>query len=62
MSSPLSEPIVAFGRTSCDKCGAYIYSHEYYYEVTKKSLRKKGLDIVCCSCAEGIKKDWEANK
>jgi RNase P subunit RPR2 len=61
MASPLSEPMPVFiGRLICDKCGRTIHQGGTWYEVKNKRLRKRGLDVVCHCCAEGIIKEWES--
>lgn len=60
MANPLSEPIPVYICAHCDKCGRSLYRGEFYHEVKNKRLRKKGLDVICHYCAEGILKEWEA--
>ena len=44
---------------TCEKCGNEIRGGDKWTEVKWKKYRKKGIYLVCESCAEGIVKEWE---
>lgn len=43
----------------CEKCGKAIRRGNKWTDVKWKKYRKKGIYLVCESCAEGITKEWE---
>lgn len=61
MARPIKD-LFAYGGIEfyCDKCDGLIKNGDKWAEVKYKKYRKKGIYLVCESCAEGITKEWEA--
>lgn len=60
MSCPVKR-VECFGLTRCDKCDRVIHTYDACFAVKWKRLRKRGIERVCQSCAEGIMKEWQSN-
>jgi RNase P subunit RPR2 len=61
MASPIDNFFVYDGTEFfCEKCGGIIKNGDRFAEVKWKKYRKKGVILVCESCAEGIVKEFES--
>lgn len=63
MAKPIYD-LHVYGGTEffCEKCDNVIKHGDIYAEVRWVKYRKKGIYLVCESCAEGITKEWEAKQ
>lgn len=48
------------GGIKCERCDEVIKGGDKYAIVKWKKYRKKGIYLVCESCAEGIMKEFES--